>query len=1074
MAVDPFNSFGGYSAGIPPVQVIDANGNVITNIFSPTGNVLTNAIYATSYYYSNGRPFISPPGGSNTQLQYNNAGTLNGIPNVTWNGSKLSLGNISNIKIGGGVDGYFLQTDGTGNLTWSAASGDPGNGSPAGSNTQVQFNNAGTFGAATGFTFDNTLGLLSAPNISVTGNITGSNVIGNFFGDGSGLNNIQGANIIGAVPYATVANSVAGANVSGQVANALVASTVYSSAQPNITSVGTLSTLNVSSNVTAAYYVGNGSQLTGITATASGSNTQIQYNNNGFFAGSASLTFNSSTNTVTTPNLTVTGTLVASIAGSSITGQVSYAATANSVAGANVTGAVTYSSIANSVSGANVVGTVANATYALNAGVAATATSVDGANVTGAVSYASVANSVAGANVIGQVGYAGIANSVAGSNVTGQVGYAGIANSVAGSNVVGQVGYAGVANRVAGANVLGQVQYAAIANAVAGANVTGEVEYSAVANLVVGANVVGAVANATFSNSAGGLDAPVSNVSITGGTNGYVLQTDGAGSLSWTAQTGGNGGGTPGGANTQIQFNNAGSFGGVSGFTINQATQLMTVANANVTYTITTNIANVTGILRSANANLGNTANANYFVGNGSLLTGIVSTTANYANYSGNVVNGSQPNITSLGTLSGLNVVGPTNLGAVGNVNISGGTFGYLLTTDGAGDLSWSAPTAPGGSPNQLQFNNLGTFDGVTNVTWNGSTLSLGNVSNVSIGGGTNGYFLQTDGFGTLTWADGGGGGGGTPGGSNTQVQFNNNGAFGGVSGFTYNTGTGTFTAPNISVTANLITANANIISNLHSGNAILGNLAQANYFQGNGRLLTGILTANYSNFTGTVVNVAQPNITSLGTLTSLVVNGPSVLGAVGNVSISGGSSGYVLSTDGAGDLSWVEQTGGGGTPGGANTQIQFNNSGAFDGDANLTYDYTSQTLSVDGPFVGNSIQVGYGAAKFSTTEVYFATTISAVPDQVLYAISATDIVGVDFHINATNDTLGAMQSTKISSIVYNGVVQFNEYAGLKINGGVGAFDLAYDAGNASVILSATPDSSTETIYRMLITAYSN
>ena len=194
----------------------------------------------------------------------------------------------------------------------------------------------------------------------------------------------------------------------------------------------------------------------------------------------------------------------------------------------------------------------------------------------------------------------------------------------------------------------------------------------------------------------------------------------------------------------------------------------------------------------------------------------------------------------------------------------------------------------------------------------------------------------------------------------------------------------------------------------------------------------------------------------------------------MGNVSISGGSSGYVLSTDGAGDLSWVEQTGGGGTPGGANTQIQFNNSGAFDGDANLTYDYTSQTLSVDGPFVGNSIQVGYGAAKFSTTEVYFATTISAVPDQVLYAISATDIVGVDFHINATNDTLGAMQSTKISSIVYNGVVQFNEYAGLKINGGIGAFDLAYDAGNASVILSATPDSSTETIYRMLITAYSN
>ena len=29
MAVDKFNSFGGYSVGIPPVPVIDANGNAL-------------------------------------------------------------------------------------------------------------------------------------------------------------------------------------------------------------------------------------------------------------------------------------------------------------------------------------------------------------------------------------------------------------------------------------------------------------------------------------------------------------------------------------------------------------------------------------------------------------------------------------------------------------------------------------------------------------------------------------------------------------------------------------------------------------------------------------------------------------------------------------------------------------------------------------------------------------------------------------------------------------------------------------------------------------------------------------
>ena len=42
------------------------------------------------------------------------------------------------------------------------------------------------------------------------------------------------------------ANAVAGANVSGQVGNALLAGTVYTNAQPNITSVGTLSNLVIS------------------------------------------------------------------------------------------------------------------------------------------------------------------------------------------------------------------------------------------------------------------------------------------------------------------------------------------------------------------------------------------------------------------------------------------------------------------------------------------------------------------------------------------------------------------------------------------------------------------------------------------------------------------------------------------------------------------------------------------------------------------------------------------------------------------------------------------------------------
>ena len=69
--------------------------------------------------------------------------------------------------------------------------------------------------------------------LNVNGNITSyGNVISPYyFGSGSRL------------------SAITGANVTGQVGNALVAGTVYSAAQPNITSVGTLSVLNVNGSV---------------------------------------------------------------------------------------------------------------------------------------------------------------------------------------------------------------------------------------------------------------------------------------------------------------------------------------------------------------------------------------------------------------------------------------------------------------------------------------------------------------------------------------------------------------------------------------------------------------------------------------------------------------------------------------------------------------------------------------------------------------------------------------------------------------------------------------------------------
>lgn len=122
-------------------------------------------------------PSYQPGAGGNIgELQYNNGSLLAGIPTATYNGSNLSLGNVANLKITGGVNGYFLQTDGTGNLDWAAAGGGGGNGSPGGSNTQVQFNDAGTFNGTSNVVYNKVSGILGVYKANIS-NLTGN---GNF------------------------------------------------------------------------------------------------------------------------------------------------------------------------------------------------------------------------------------------------------------------------------------------------------------------------------------------------------------------------------------------------------------------------------------------------------------------------------------------------------------------------------------------------------------------------------------------------------------------------------------------------------------------------------------------------------------------------------------------------------------------------------------------------------------------------------------------------------------------------------------------------------------------------------
>ena len=96
-----------------------------------------------------------------------------------------------------------------------------------------------------------------------TANVTGAYVLGN----GAALSSITGANVTGVVAQATQANT---ANSATTATSATTAGTVTTNAQPNITSVGTLTSLTVSGSITggnignaATYLYGDVSNTTG-------------------------------------------------------------------------------------------------------------------------------------------------------------------------------------------------------------------------------------------------------------------------------------------------------------------------------------------------------------------------------------------------------------------------------------------------------------------------------------------------------------------------------------------------------------------------------------------------------------------------------------------------------------------------------------------------------------------------------------------------------------------------------------------------------------------------------------------
>ena len=466
------------------------SANVTGNL--DAGNVNATTAVVAAYFSGDGANLTNLPAGTATKIT---DGTSNvDIPTTDGNVT-VGVGGTADVLIitstGANVTGTLNATGiitgdagGISNVVYANVTGTPTLGNISTINIDGNVSNVlrgdGTFAADAESTYGDS-------NVVTLLNAFGSNTItttGVITGDGSGLSAIAGANVIGEVTNAATANAVAGANVSGEVAFAATANAV---AGANVSgtvanaayalNAGNAALATIANTAVEAYSV-DLANVVGAGNIASinidGSASNVLYCN-GVFAAAAS------------PALTGDGFQIANLTGANVSGEVSFAATANAVALANVSGAGNIASI-------DIDGAAGNVLYGNGVFAAAPGGGSYGDSNVVTLLNAFGSNTITTTGVITGVG-SGLSG-LAGANVTGEVTNAATANAVAGANVSGEVTFAATANAVAGANVSGTVALATTSGTVSTAAQPNITSLGTLVDLTVTGNIAGANINA--------------------------------------------------------------------------------------------------------------------------------------------------------------------------------------------------------------------------------------------------------------------------------------------------------------------------------------------------------------------------------------------------------------------------------------------------------------------------------------------------------------------------------------------------------------------------------------------------
>lgn len=205
--ITAFNSMGGFSVGEIANVVVLPNGDITTSNVSAI-----NGVYTDYLYYANGIPYnFSSAAGNEYNIQFNNGSTpagLGGSENLKFNPGSNLLSLTGAMEATGNITAAYFLGNVIGNIS--------GNIVVPGTNTAVLFNNDGNAGASDALKFNSFSNVLT-----LTGDFD--------------------ANVVNA-------SQVISTTFSGQLTT---------NSQPNITSVGILTSLDVSGLVSANSLVVN-------------------------------------------------------------------------------------------------------------------------------------------------------------------------------------------------------------------------------------------------------------------------------------------------------------------------------------------------------------------------------------------------------------------------------------------------------------------------------------------------------------------------------------------------------------------------------------------------------------------------------------------------------------------------------------------------------------------------------------------------------------------------------------------------------------------------------------------------